>query len=309
MRRRMTERRALAFVHLGVLIFGLAALVGKIVETDPIRIVWWRSLFATIAIGATIAIRRGAIRRPPRLGKLIFLGAILALHWITFFAAMRIASVTIGLLGFATFPIFVALIEPAIVPGERFRISALALALVAAVGVALLVPSFDLADTLTLGAATGVVSGLLYAIVVATNRRLVADTSALELGLWQNAASVLWLTPFNLGVIHGLPTARDLVLLVILGVVLTGFAHVLFVHGMQRVSARAASVIGLLEPLYGVAAATVLLGERAAPHTYLGGVTILGAVFIASRRRGKPEASRAVGEAQDPAQPIDRSGR
>lgn len=289
----MTERRALAFVHVGVLLFGLAALVGKVVETDPIRIVWWRSVFASLAIGATIAIRRRAIVRPPRLGSLIALGAILALHWITFFAAMRIASVTIGLLGFATFPVFVAMIEPLVVPGERFRITSLALALLAAGGVALLVPSFDVRDTLTLGAATGVVSGLFYAIVVATNRRLVADTSALDLGLWQNAAAVLWLTPFNLGVIHGLPTARDLVLLALLGIVLTGFAHVLFVHGMQRVSARAASVIGLLEPLYGVTAATLLLDERASLRTYGGGLVILAAVYLASRRPG-PDAAQPI---------------
>ncbi|MEQ8273094.1 MAG: DMT family transporter [Deltaproteobacteria bacterium] len=281
----MNERRALASVHLGVLMFGLAALVGKIVDTDPIRIVWWRSLFAAIAIAAAILFADRRIVRPKRIGSLFVLGAILAAHWITFFAAMRIASVTIGLLGFATFPVFVAWIEPWLVPGERFRLSSVALAVVAASGVALLVPSFDLTDTFTLGAATGVLSGLLYAIVVTTNRRLVADTSALELGLWQNAAAVVWLTPFNLGVIVGLPTVRDLGLLLLLGVVLTGFAHVLFVHGMQKVSARNASIIGLLEPVYGVAAASLLLGERAALHTYVGGVVILAAVTVASRTK------------------------
>lgn len=293
----MSGRRALLFVHVGVLLFGLAAVVGKVVETSPVALVWWRNLFATIAMVVLLPLFGGSVRRPRRAAWMLVLGAVLAVHWITFFAAMKIASVTIGLLGFATFPVFVALLEPLVVPGERFSWSSLALATMALLGIALLVPRFDLGDTLTRGAAVGVVSGALYAVLVTANRRLVADTSAFELSLWQNGAAFLVLTPFNLGSAFVRPSARDLVLLVVLGALLTGIAHVMFVHGLRGVRARTASIVGLLEPVYGIAAAALLLQERPAARTLLGGAVVLGAVVLSSRRRrgsANEEAERPV---------------
>ena len=65
---------------------------------------------------------------------------------------------------------------------------------------------------------------------------------------------------------------------------LTGLAHVLFVHGMRIVSARTASIIGLLEPVYGIAAAALILAERPSARTLLGGAIILGAVAVSTRR-------------------------
>jgi drug/metabolite transporter (DMT)-like permease len=73
-------------------------------------------------------------------------------------------------------------------------------------------------------------------------------------------------------------------LLVVLGVVCTGFAHTLFIASMRRVSAHTAAVVAALEPVYGIALAAWLLGEWPDTRTLAGGALIVLAALVASRR-------------------------
>jgi drug/metabolite transporter (DMT)-like permease len=70
----------------------------------------------------------------------------------------------------------------------------------------------------------------------------------------------------------------------VLGIVCTGLAHTLFIASMRRVSAHSASVVASLEPVYGIALAAWLLGEKPDGLTMAGGVLIVVAALIASRR-------------------------
>jgi drug/metabolite transporter (DMT)-like permease len=268
-------------IHAAVLLFGLAGLFAKWLTLSPISIVWWRSVFAMLALAlAVIAARKKpfAVDRKTAL-VLIAMGGILAAHWVTFFAAIQMSTVAIGLLSFSTFPVIVALLEP-LLPEERFRASSLAFAAVALGGVALVVPSFDLDSAPMRGAIVGVVSGVLYALTTVLNRAYVTRLDALTLGLWQNAVGCAVLIPFA-------PEVRidpaSLGLVAILGIVFTGGAHALFIHGMREVPARVASIIGTLEPVYGVAAAALLLHEVPTLRSLVGGGIIVIVVAFASR--------------------------
>jgi drug/metabolite transporter (DMT)-like permease len=275
---------SLLYVHLAVLLFGLAGLFGKWLPISPITIVWWRSLFAVLALGIAVAV---AAKNPFALQKktaliLVLLGAVLAAHWVTFFHAIQLSTVAIGLLSFSTFPVIVALLEP-LVLAERFRADSLLHAALAFGGVLLVVPSFDPAGGALRGALVGVASGALYAITTVANRGYAGTIDAMTLGLWQNAVGCLVLLPFG----PALDLNRSqLSLLAILGIVFTGGAHALFIHGMRDVSARLASIIGTLEPVYGVAAAALLLGEVPTFRTVLGGALVVATVALATKKSG-----------------------
>jgi drug/metabolite transporter (DMT)-like permease len=239
-------------------------------------------LFAVLAlaIGAAIARKNPLAIDRQRALILILLGAVLSAHWVTFFHAIQISTVAIGLLSFSTFPVIVSLLEP-LVLAERFRTDSLLFALLAFGGVALVVPSFDPSSDAVKGALVGILSGALYAITTVANRAYVARIDALTLGVWQNAVGCAVLIPFD----PELPIDRSsLALVAILGIVFTGAAHALFIHGMKEVSARLASIIGTLEPVYGVAAAVVLLDEVPTSRTLVGGAIIVGTVAVATLR-------------------------
>ena len=113
----MTRARALGAVHAAVLLFGFAGLFGRWLDLSPVAIVLGRSAIAACAL-AVVRWQVGRDRLPFDL-RLVANGAVLALHWIAFFAAIQAAGVAIGLLGFSSFPLFVLILERAML-GRRW---------------------------------------------------------------------------------------------------------------------------------------------------------------------------------------------
>jgi len=271
---------ALLALHVAVALFGFAALFGKWIALSAVAIVLWRTVIAAATLALLAWVRHQPLGRPER--GLLGNGPLLALHWVSFFAAVQIASVAIALLGYASFPVFVLLLE------RRSRASRAeyATALLAALGLAILAVDLSSASGAIRGLAVALVSGLTFALLVVRNRRLVAERSAARIAMWQNLAAGVCLLPIVAlsGAAAQWPRIEDAALLLVLGVVCTGLAHTLFIASMRRVSAHSASVVASLEPVYGIALAAWLLGEKPDARTMAGGALIVVAALVASRR-------------------------
>jgi drug/metabolite transporter (DMT)-like permease len=217
-------------------------------------------------------------------------GALLALHWVTFFQAIQVSTVAVGLLSYSTAPVFVAVLEPPWFR-ERFSSRALVCALLTVAGVALLVPRWHAGDAVAIGMvygmAYGVVSGLSFAVLSLLNRGLVRRQPSIRVAFHQELAALLVLSPLLPWVWRPL-TGLEWVLLAALGLICTALAHSLFIHALTEVRARVAAIVSALEPVYGIALAWLLLGEVPAWRTLGGGALILLAVLWATLR---PEPS------------------
>jgi len=281
----MSRRGAVLALHGAVLLFGFAGLFGKWLDLPPVIIVLGRTIVAAAALAALRALRGEAV---PRFDwRLLAAGAALALHWVSFFAAIQVASVAIGLLGFASFPLFVLLLERVLL-GQRWRRAEGATAGLVLAGLLLLVPDFSWANRIVQGLAWGLLSGLTFALLAVLNRRFAADRPATDIAFWQNAFAALALAPIAL-VAGSMPDfgAREIGLLLVLGVVCTALAHSLFITALRTVTAHTASVVAALEPVYGIALALLLLGEVPGPRTLVGGALIVGAAVFSTRRAGR----------------------
>jgi len=308
----MTRAAALLALHAAVALFGFAALFGKWLTLPPEAIVLGRTVVAATTLALALALQRASSRQahdkqaivapaiqhegpgpPPPVRqhpshktatRAAINGALLAIHWVAFFAAVQVSTVAIALLGFASFPVFVLALECV----ERKRLpSALqgVTVLLVAIGLAVLVPSFEGSSDTVRGLAWGIVSGLTFALLAVRNRGAVEAQGAITLALWQNAFAALWLVPWiALQAPLPVPMARDLVLVLVLGVACTALAHTLFIASMRRVSAHTASVVSVLEPVYGIVLAAVLLGERPEARTLAGMVLIVAAALLATRQ-------------------------
>ena len=282
----MTRASALISLHVAVALFGFAALFGRWVTLSPVAIVLARTVVAATTLAIVLAAQRAAPSPRPASG-LALNGALLAVHWVTFFAAVQLAGVAIALLAFASFPVFVLALESVERRRRPDRVEAGAIVLVVA-GLALLVPEFRWTSSVVQGHACGVVAGLTFAILTLRSRRAVGHYGAVALALWQNAFAALWLVPFALaGAALVVPSARDVALLVTLGVACTALAHTLFIASMRRVSAHTASVVSLLEPVYGIALAVALQGERPDLRTLAGMLLVLAAALLATRHAAR----------------------
>ena len=274
--------RSLLEIHVAVFLFGLAGLFGKFIHQSSAVIVFGRVLFASIALLGIIRLSRLGLGLKSAQDYMWFalLGIILAVHWTTFFYAVQVSSVAIGLLSFSTFPVFTTFLEP-IAFKERLKPINIAIALVTLLGVGLIIPSFDVGNNVTQGVIWGVVSGFTFAVLAILNRKYVEAYPSLLISFYQDGVAALVLLPIAI-IQQPAFSWIDIVLLIVLGVFCTAIAHTLFIKGMSSVKAQLASVIASLEPVYGIIFAALLLSEIPTLRTVLGGVIILSATLFAT---------------------------
>lgn len=285
-----SRTRNLVRIHVAVLLFGFAGLFGKFLSLTPTVLVFWRVVLAASTLLIAGLARRSILGPVSRRSLLAFfiLGVLLAVHWTTFFESVRTSSVAVALITYSTFPVFVAFLEPLMFP-EPLRAKDVVLAAAALAGVAILTPSWRLDDRATHGVLWGIASGATFALLSLLNRRLVRRHSSPTIALYQDLFAAVVLLPFVVPA-AGHITMREGGLLLVLGIPCTALAHALFIAGMHGVSARTASTIACLEPVYGTLFAILMLAELPSLRTVLGGSIVLAVAFYATLRpSGSPE--------------------
>jgi drug/metabolite transporter (DMT)-like permease len=291
----MTElapgRRSLPAIHLAVLLFGFPGLFAGWIPLPPSLLVLGRVVFAAPALAVFMAAAKVPFRMAPGRDLLLcaLCGIVLALHWSAFFEAVRVSSVAVGLLAYATFPAFTVFLEPLFERKRRDGANVLFSGLTL-LGVFLVVPRFALADPVLLGVLWGLLSGAAFAILSILNRNLTRRQASLRIAFYQDLFAGVVLLPVLFGGVPRL-SGKDLALLAVLGVLCTAVAHTLFIRGMRDLNAQTASLIAALEPVYGILFALVLLGEVPTGRTVMGGAIILGAVLLVTLRGAKSRAA------------------
>ena len=274
------RRRAFAAVNIAVLFFGLAGLFAKWIALPALAITFGRVLFSSLALGLFRLAGKRSFRVSGReLGRLIAAGAVLALHWWAFLASVQRATVAVGTLTFAAFPLFVTLLEPLVFRQKPSKKSILA-ALVILLGVIVTVPAFSLENRMFRGVLTGLLSALAYAVLTVMNKGFASRLDGTLTAFYEQASAALLLLPPVLKTGCFRPALLDLALLALLGVAATALAHTLFISGLKALPARTAGIISSLETVYGILFALLLLGEVPSLREVLGCLLILGAVLI-----------------------------
>jgi drug/metabolite transporter (DMT)-like permease len=212
-------------------------------------------------------------------------GVLLAVHWMAFFAAIQASTVAIGLLGFASFPLFVPLLERMLLGVRRRHTAWLQAALVTG-GLVLLVPELRWQSDHLRGLGWGILSGFTFAWMTVRTRGVSARQRPETMAFWQNAFAAMCVTPIVWwqGGSGGPFDAATLLKVAVLAIFCTALAHTLFIASLTRVSAATASVVAALEPVYGIALAWWLLREVPGVRTLGGAVLLLAAAIVASRR-------------------------
>jgi drug/metabolite transporter (DMT)-like permease len=274
-------------INIAVLLFGIAGLFGKFLILPAWCIVLGRTGFATFALGMVMVFtkNRGQLQGLAGIGLFGLLGLVLAIHWITFFHAIQVSSVAVGLLAFSTFPVFITCMEPWWFKEKR-RVIDMITSLMVLVGLLIMVFPSPFGGQIRSGVFWGTISGLTFAILSLLNRKWVRQYPPVVIAFYQNAMATLLLLPMVAW--RDIPVSvSQLGLLAILGVVCTALSHVLFIRGLTFVRAQLASVIACLEPVYGIVLAYLLLHEIPSVHTLAGGAVILLTTVVAMMCRAR----------------------
>ena len=277
-------------IHFCVLLWGFTAILGKLITLPALALVWWRMLLVTAALLLVPRVWRGLAGLPARLlAAYAGIGMLVALHWLTFYGAIKLANASVAVTCIALGPVFLALVEPWN-SGRRFEPRELLLGVAVVPGVALVVGGVP--SGMHWGIAVGVASALLVALFGSFNKCLVERADPLtvtfvELGSGTIFLGVVAAPLFLFGVIDQdsfafLPGARDASLLLLLAMACTLLPFALSLVALRQLSAFQAQLAVNLEPVYAIVLAVLLLGEQRelTVSFYLGVAIILLAVFI-----------------------------
>ncbi len=255
-------------------------------------VTFWVALVAAATAAAVWRAKGGPLAAlwPREHGRIVVaMGLIFLVNSVTFLGAYERTTVANAVFTHYTAPVLVALLAPATLGERRLPATPWALAL-ATVGMVLLWPAGGLAwgSRHFHGVVLGLVSGVAYAVLVLLARHLSPRLSPLRLLFAQNAVVVATLFPFAAP--HGLPSAGDGALLVLLGVGLGTGAALLYLAGLARVGAQTAAVLGYLEPVAAVALAAAVLGEFPAPLALGGGALVVAGGLLVVWDEGRHNA-------------------
>ena len=205
----------------------------------------------------------------------LLLGVVVGLHWVTYFAGMQMAGITVGIIAFFTYPVITVFLEP-LFTKQAIKLKDIISGLVVLVGIYLLVPQASLGNDVTLGIITGVVSGAFFALRNLLQKQYFSQYSGPHTMLYQTLIACVMLCVF-VEVPPSQLSLTNIQLILLAGVIFTAVPHALFSSSLQGLSATTVGLISCLQPLYGTVLAVLLLAESPNVMTLIGGLLVLSA--------------------------------
>ncbi len=277
-------RKALLQIHLCVVIWGFTAILGKLISLPAFALVWWRMFLVVVALAFIPAFWRGLQRMSLRtIGIFAGIGVVVALHWVSFYGAIKLANASVAAACMGVAPLMMAVVEPWITR-KRFDPRELLIGVAAVPGVLLVVGGTP--QGMRIGIAVGVLSAFLVSVFGSLNKRYVELGEPMAVTGLELAAGTAFLT--LLALLFGgesthlsIPGAHDAWLLLVLALACTLFPFALSLVALRNLSAFSAQLAVSLEPVYAVFLAILLLGEQRelGLQFYAGLAIILGSVF------------------------------
>lgn len=278
------QQQSLLFLHSAVLLFGGTALFSKLIGLPALDITVYRTGVAAVVLFILLTLQKKKITlvSAKDYGVAILLGVVVGIHWVTYFAGMQMAGVTIGIIAFFTYPVITVFLEPLLNKTKvksKPKLKDVVIAFIVLIGILLLIPEVNLGNQVTLGIITGVFSAFFFALRNILHKNYFSHYSGPHTMLYQTLVAFLML-----GLFVEVPpmevSTDDWALILLVGIIFTAMPHALFASSLRHLSATTAGLISCLQPLYASVLAFLLLNERVNVLTIIGGVLVISAALF-----------------------------
>lgn len=279
------SKQGLSVLYVAVLLLALNGLFSKLIPLDAASITQLRSVLAaaTLLAFAVLRKRQYKLDNTRQYIGIYAIGAILGLHWISFFHSMQVSTVAIGMLSLFTYPMITVLLEP-FYTKQKLLISDIFAALIVLFGVYIMLgdkmTAFD--SDIVQGVFWGVVSAFLFALRNLLQKYYYPEVSADRLMMHQVVAVSIMLVVFvdypsaiNL-------TTNDWLSLLLLGTISTAAAHTLLSYSLKHLVAKSVAMISCLQPFIATLFAWLILSEEPTNAVLLGGCIIVSVALYES---------------------------
>ena len=275
--------------------FGTIGIFVRYIPLPSSIIALVRGVLATFFL---LSVMAGGKRRPDRMAitqnlvLLVVSGGLIGFNWILLFEAYNYTSVAVATLCYYLAPVFVIVASPFVL-GEKLT-ERKTLCVIAALGGMVLVsgviPNYlsggNTEDLKLTGVILGIGAGALYAAIILMTKKL-EDISSYDTTVKQIAAASIVLVPYclitvDIGALEVTPVSA--VLLLIVGIVHTGIAYVLYFGSIKELPAQTVAIFSYIDPILAVLLSALLLKENMDMLSILGAVMILGSTFVSEMK-------------------------
>jgi drug/metabolite transporter (DMT)-like permease len=271
-------------LHFIVFIWGFTAILGALISIHADTLVWYRMLFAGIFLFLFILFKKKSFIVPPKeFFKLIFVGLLIALHWIFFFKAIQVSNVSITLSVFSLGAFLAALLEPLFYGRKVLWYEVFfGLLIIAGLGIILQVEMHYFEGIMY--ALASIIIGVLFTLM---NGKLIKRNDSSVITFYEFMAGVVFISIYFLfqnkfTADFFILSTNDWILLLILSSICTAYAFTASVKIMQKLTPYTIMLTTSLEPVYGIILAYFILGgkEKMSFGFYIGALLIVITVIL-----------------------------
>lgn len=273
-------------INLAVLFISTSGVLGRYIDLPTPIIIGLRALIGGLALYTFCRWRGFDLKIASKDTRTVLIGgALLGAHWLTYFYALKLSNVAIGMLSLFTFPAITAILEPMILKTKVIK-THLLLGATVLVGIYFLVPEFDLENDQLKAVGFGVLSAFCFSIRNIMMKTRVNQYNGSVLMTYQLFAITVILCPMifvldRSNILEFLPTTF------LLAILTTAIGHTMLVYSLKHFSTASASIISSLQPVYGIILGIIFLQEYPKLTTLFGGLIIISSVAIESYRVNK----------------------
>ena len=271
-------------LHLIVFIWGFTAVLGALISLDALPLVWFRMLLAVGFILVFVVYKKVPMKVPPRvlLGFLLA-GLIIALHWFTFFKAIKVSNVSVTLACLSTGAFFTSFLEP-LLYGKRIIWYEVLFGLIVVLGLYII---FNVEGNYTYGIFLALTSAFLSALFSVINSKYAKVYNATVISFYELLGGIIFFSVFLLftnsfNAAFFSISAANWMYLGILSSICTAYAFIVSVKVMEFLSPYTVMLTINLEPIYGIILAVIVFQEKEKMSTgfYIGAIIILLTVIL-----------------------------
>jgi drug/metabolite transporter (DMT)-like permease len=272
------------WLHVTVLIFGLTGILGKLITIDSYLLVWYRLGIALIGLLIYFAITKFSLKiTKKQLVKTLLVGVIIAVHWVTFFEAIKQSNVSVALVCFSSSTLFTSLIEPFYFK-RKIKAYELIFGLVIILGLYFI---FSFEFKYLIGMIISVISAALASWFTVLNGILIKETKAKLISFYELLGAFIILSAYLLITTEAdlkqfIIPIEDVKWLIILGTICTAFAFIVSVEVMKKISPYTVTLSVNLEPIYSIIIALLIWpeSETMSYGFYMGAIIVIATIFL-----------------------------
>jgi len=281
----MQKDKQFHYLHLHFLVFiaGFTAILGKLIAIDALPLVWYRMSIASLLIFVFVKAKKINLKfSKTAIASFCLVGLIIALHWISFFLAIKVSNVSITLAVISSGAFFGSFLEPIFFKRKIFWYEVF-FGIIVMVGLFVI---FTIEIEYISGILLALASAFFGSLFTVLNGKLIKKHNSIAITLYEMVAGSLFVSifllvrgDFSIGFFSLL--AADWGYLFILASVCTAYAFIAGIHIMKWISPYTVMLTYNLEPVYGILLALVIFkdSEKMNPQFYLGALIILSTVI------------------------------